>query len=58
MRLACRDAFRRTRLLDRIIPDIHAILAAGGIDPPLDAPEGVEPVLPSEQEDADAGHRV
>lgn len=58
VRLACRDAFRRTRLLDRIIPDIHAILAAGGIDPPHDAPEGVEPVLPSDQEDADAGHRV
>jgi hypothetical protein len=26
VRRACRDAFHRTRLLDRIIPDIHAAL--------------------------------
>lgn len=58
VRLACRDAFRRTRLLDRIIPDIHSVLAAGGIDPPEEAPEGVEPVLPQEEASGDAGHRV
>lgn len=46
VRLACRDAFRKTRLLDRLIPSIHAVLAASGIDIPADAPEGVPPVLP------------
>jgi putative transposase len=52
------DAFRRSRLLDRIIPAIHDVLAAGGIDPPADAPEGVEPVLPvDEVRDHDEGHR-
>lgn len=45
-RIACRDSFRRSRLLDRIIPSIHDVLAASGIDVPEDAPEGVEPVLP------------
>ena len=30
MRLACRDIFRQTRLLERIIPDIEAMLAAEG----------------------------
>lgn len=45
VRLACRDAFRKTRILDRLIPSIHDVLAAGGIAPPVDAPEGVEPVF-------------
>src|SRR5574337_1963180 len=29
VRLGCRDVFRATRLLDRIIPDIETILVAG-----------------------------
>lgn len=45
VRIACRDAFRKTRLLDRIIPAIHDVLAASGIGIPEDAPEGVEPVF-------------
>lgn len=49
VRLACRDAFRKTGLLDRIIPAIHDVLAAGGLDAPEDAPEGVEPVLEDER---------
>lgn len=57
-RLACRDQFRRTRLLDRIIPAIHDVLAAGGLSPPVEAPEGVEPVLPPPLEVIDAGHRA
>jgi len=58
VRLACRDAFRRTRLLDRLIPAIHDVLAAGGLAPPEDAPEGVEPVLPTPLEIvSDDGHR-
>ena len=32
VRLACRDTFRRTNLLERLIPDIGAVLAASGLD--------------------------
>lgn len=45
VRHACRDAFRKTRLLDRLIPSIHELLAASGIDVPADAPEGFDPVF-------------
>jgi len=48
-RIACRDAFRKSRLLDRIIPAIHDMLAASGVDVPEDAPEGVEPVLQTDE---------
>jgi CRISPR-associated protein Cas1 len=34
VRLACRDIFRKTKLLERIIPDIEEILAAGEIPVP------------------------
>ena len=37
VRLACRDIFRQSKLLDRIIPDIEDILAAGEVPRP-DAP--------------------
>ena len=56
VRLACRDAFRRTSLLDRIIPTIAELLEASGVTPPVDAPEGQEPALP-EEVSGDAGHR-
>lgn len=57
VRLACRDIFRETKLLERIIPDIEEILAAGGVarpDPPKDA---VEPAIPNPESLGDAGHR-
>lgn len=57
VRIACRDLFRRSRLLDRIIPDVGEILSVGGIDPPADAPEAVDPVIPAEEPSGDAGHR-
>ena len=58
VRLACRDVFRQTRLLERIIPDIEAMLAAGEITPP-DAPAGaVGPALPNPENIGDAGHRA
>ena len=56
VRVECRDAFRQTNLLERIIPTIAAILAASGIDPPVEAPEGQEPALPEERS-GDDGHR-
>lgn len=57
VRLGCRDIFRQTKLLDRIIPDIEEILAAGEVprpDPPSDA---VGPALPNPEGIGDAGHR-
>ena len=58
VRLACRDSFRETRLLERIIPGIEEMLAAGGIQPP-EAFEGqVPPAIPNEENIGDAGHRA
>lgn len=56
VRIECRDAFRRTNLLERIIPTIAEVLAASGIDPPAEAPEGQAPALPEERS-GDDGHR-
>jgi CRISPR-associated protein Cas1 len=56
VRLLCRDAFRRTKLLERIIPTIGDLLAQSGIDPPQEAPEGQPPALPTVTS-GDAGHR-
>lgn len=56
VRIACRDAFRRTNLLERIIPTIGELLAASGLTPPKEAPEGQEPAL-AELRSGDDGHR-
>lgn len=57
VRIACRDLFRRTGVLEKIIPAIDAILTAGGIEPPQDAPEATEPEIPREEASGDDGHR-
>ncbi|MDN2565196.1 type I-E CRISPR-associated endonuclease Cas1e [Aquibium sp. A9E412] len=57
VRLACRDSFRRTRLLDRIIPDIGAILETGGIAPPKAAADAIGPAFETEEATGDDGHR-
>jgi CRISPR-associated protein Cas1 len=57
VRLRCRDIFRETRLLERIIPGIEDMLAAGGIEVPKAAPEQVEPAIPEPKGLGDAGHR-
>lgn len=56
VRIACRDAFRRTNLLERIIPTIGELLAASGVTAPVEAPEGQPPALPTTTS-GDAGHR-
>jgi CRISPR-associated protein Cas1 len=56
VRLGCRDMFRRTNLLERIIPTIGELLGASGIEAPQDAPEGQPPAL-SDRTSGDAGHR-
>lgn len=57
VRRACRDSFRETKLLKNIIPTIEEILAAGGISPPEDAPDALQPAIPVEEGIGDAGHR-
>lgn len=56
VRQGCRDSFRRTHLLEKLIPCIHDVLTASGFDPVEDAPEGQEPALPNEVS-GDVGHR-
>lgn len=57
VRIACRDAFRKSRLLERIIPDIENILAAGELSPPEQNPDQVGPAIPNPDSMGDAGHR-
>jgi len=57
VRLACRDTFRETRLLKKIIPAIEEVLAAGGIPIPEEAPESLPPAIPNERGLNDVGHR-
>lgn len=57
VRIACRDIFRETKILKKIIPDIEAILAAGGIQPPEPPKESVPPAIPEPTGIGDAGHR-
>lgn len=57
VRLACRDIFRQTRLLHRIIPTIEEVLASGGISIPQAPPESVDPAIPNKEGIGDAGHR-
>ncbi|MEQ1439987.1 type I-E CRISPR-associated endonuclease Cas1e [Fontimonas sp. SYSU GA230001] len=58
VRLQCRDVFRRTHLLERIIPDIEAIFAVGGREPPKPCDEQVGPAIPNPEVIGDPGHRV
>ena len=57
VRVACRDSFRRAKLLDRIIPLIEEVLAAGGLERPEEAPEAVEAAIPLGEVSGDDGHR-
>lgn len=57
VRLACRDIFRQTKLLERIIPDIEEILAAGEIPRPEAPEDAVGPAIPNPESIGDAGHR-
>jgi CRISPR-associated protein Cas1 len=57
VRLGCRDIFRQTRLLERIIPGIEEMLSAGGVEPPEPPDDAVGPALPDDEPMGDAGHR-
>jgi CRISPR-associated protein Cas1 len=57
VRHRCRDMFRETRLLRRLIPTIEEVLAAGGLEPPAPPADAQPPALPEPKSLGDAGHR-
>lgn len=57
VRLACRDAFRRSGLLTRIIPTIDEVLSAGEMPRPEPPPEALGPAFADEEPSGDDGHR-
>jgi CRISPR-associated protein Cas1 len=57
VRRACRDVFRKTALLERLIPAIEEVLAAGEIAQPETPPEAQSPAFPDPEPIGDAGHR-
>ena len=56
VRQACRDAFRKSGLLNKIIPGIHELLEAGKLPRPDPPPEALGPAF-EEETSGDAGHR-
>lgn len=57
VRLACRDIFRQSGLLKRIIPTIEEVLSAGELSVPKAHEEAVDPAIPNKEGVGDAGHR-
>ena len=58
VRIACRNIFRETKLLNRLIPLIEKVLNAGEITPP-EAPEDSQPpAIPEPQRIGNDGHRT
>ena len=56
VRRGCRDVFRRSNLLERLIPTIEEVLLAGELPPPP-PPEDAQPPAFAEEPSGDAGHR-
>ncbi|MBB2169296.1 type I-E CRISPR-associated endonuclease Cas1 [Gluconacetobacter aggeris] len=57
VRHRCRDAFRRTNILERLIPLIEEVLAAGGMDMPVASDEAMPVAFDDSKGLGDAGHR-
>lgn len=58
VRIACREAFRTTKILKRLIPLIEDILGAGEIVPPSPFVDSQPPAIPEPPSIGDDGHRV
>ena len=56
VRRSCRDGFRKTGLLSRLIPSIEEMLGAGGLEP-QSPPDEAQPVAIPEEPSGDVGHR-
>lgn len=57
VRRRCRDAFRSTQILTRLIPAIEEVLAAGGLPVPEAAPEAMPIAFEDPESSGDDGHR-
>ena len=57
VRLACRDVFRETKLLGKIIPAIEEMLAAGEVEKPTPGEGSIAPAFSDGKSLGDAGHR-
>jgi CRISPR-associated protein Cas1 len=58
VRRECRDSFRSSKLLNRIVPVIEEVIAAGEMPMPLAKEDQLKPVLPPEEQTGDGGHRT
>ncbi|WP_419810266.1 type I-E CRISPR-associated endonuclease Cas1e [Bacterioplanoides sp.] len=57
VRIACREAFRSSKVLKRLIPLIEEVLAAGEIEPPEMPEDAQPPAIPEPPSIGDDGHR-
>lgn len=57
VRQACRDMFRKTGLLGKIIPAIEDVLSAGELQRPDAPPEALGPAFEDPEQSGDEGHR-
>lgn len=57
VRHECRDQFRKTKLLKKIIPMIEDVLDAGGLEVPKPPEDSVKPAFVEKWELSDDGHR-
>ncbi len=58
VRRACRDMFRQTNILERLVPLIDEVLAAGEVEVPKPPAESVKPAIPVKPGPGDPGHRT
>jgi CRISPR-associated protein Cas1 len=57
VRHACRDTFRKTNILARLIPAIEDVLSSGGLPKPEAPKDAVGPAFADPQPSGDEGHR-
>ena len=57
VRIACRESFRKTKILKRLIPLIEEVLSAGEITPPEPYEDAQLPAIPEPESIGDDGHR-
>lgn len=57
VRIACRNSFKKHKTLEKLIPLIEDVLAAGGISPPEPPADCQPPAIPEPHSLGDAGHR-
>ena len=57
VRIACREKFRESQTLKKLIPLIEEVLMAGGISPPEPPLDAQPPAIPEPASFGDTGHR-